>query len=660
MAAPALSVVISGRNDLQAVINQSQNQLKAFAAHTQRTQQQVAKVTGMGRGIDTINKSFLSLGRSTWGVFQNVSRIVDPLRVITGAGSIAGIVGLEAAVARLGQTQVNTARGLNMSVGNLSRWQGAAKIAGVSASSTASSISGLEKALTGARVGTNAQAAAVLTQEFGNSWRGMSDDQLMMAESQRLQHLSPQNRAAAMEKFGSALGQSGDFVSFLAQGPATVQSQLNQATANGAMNGQQAGVLNTLSQQINSLEGAITGTGTAIASTLAPNITTAVTAITSWIDKNRALIAIDVKGWVSAAVDRLKSVDWKNAWAGFESGLAYLKGIDWKSIFSGVEKVLGQVNSVAQSIGGWKTTIEALLGVFVLSKLAPIVGVFAGMATSLTSISASLLALPGLFPAIAAAITGAGLADMFLHASTAANDTMSGPPVAGGGTPITPKQAGANMQAIEDHYRSIYGNSGAAAIMGNAFAESSGNPAAVGPGGSYGLFQLNNAQQALFRKVEGFDVHGSTAAQQLNFMDWQLAHNYQGLDKVLRDPTASAGAKTGAFMKQYEAPADMSLKAVAGRALYANEYFNGMPPAGTAPVPSFAPSPVTASDRLSFMESQEQQGIGMGSEDRSVQLTVNVEHGMKVKTRSKGGSIIKKQTAMPGSGPSNYASSGWQ
>ena len=541
MASPALSVLITGKSDLNKIFAQSNAQMSAFAKHAQATQTQISKITQAGRtGFDHLNKSILGLVRNTWELFKNVSRIVDPLGIITGGATIAGLVALEAKFASLGQTNTNAARGLNMSVTQLTRWQGAAKAAGMSADDMASNIANLEKARTDIRFGRNNQEAAAANQLLGGGWQSKytTDNSLLMAISARVSKLHGPNLAAALDQAGSAFNLDPSTINMLQRGPQWVQQHLNLASRHGAMTTGQAGALDNLQQSLSGLEQSLDGIGNTVSADVAPGFTKIADATSKWIDANRKLISQDIQ--------------------------AVIAGIG------------GKVTAVVSALGGWKSSIEIVLGLMAASKLAPIVTAFSTMATAINSMSTGLIALPGLFPAIAAAITGAGLADMFLHSSTSATDTMSGPPVAGSGTPITSKQAGANMSAIEGHYRSVYGASGAAAIMGNAFAESGGNPGAVGPGGSYGLFQLNNAQQALFKQVMGRSAVGSSANDQMGFMDWQLAHNYKGLDSQLRDPAASAGMKTGQFMTGYERPADQSEQAIAKRALYGNEYFNGM------------------------------------------------------------------------------------
>jgi hypothetical protein len=646
-ATPTIAVQITGKSDLQKIFGQTNKQMAAFQAHSQKTAAQITKITSIGKaGFAAVDKTVTSLVRNTFELFRNVSRIVDPLGIIAGAGTLAGLTALEAKFAQLGLSQVNTARGLNMSITSLSRWQGAAKIAGFSADTATDGIRATEEAMAGAKLGQNNGAAAYLNQLLGPGWKKMNDTQLLMAEAKKLQGLHGGALALAESNIGGALGQSQDFISFLAQGPAALQKQLGQAQNNGAMTGGQAGALAALGQGINSLEGAVEGFATSVTATLAPDITKALSGVTSWLDKNRSAITGDIKGIFTDAETFLKGVDWTGDWKSFKGAIKdvsdYLKGVDWKGDFKTFKDMMVDINGVVRSIGGWKPALEVLAGLFVVSKLAPVVGVFASMASFVASIGTGLAAIPALFPVIAAAIVGAGLADMFMHSSTAANDTMSSlPPNGSQGAPITPMQAGKNMLAASNQYRRIFGDSGAAAIMANIQAESAGNPNAVNPtSGAAGLFQMLGGEAADFKRRMGVDVGNATLQQQLDEIVPQLKDKYPALYKELQDPSISAEKKALDFRDQYERPILPANKGSAAdiqdagkRTLLAGEYFNGMPAdSGGAPP-------------------------GMGSEDRvsgvhTVNLNVTAPAGSKVTAKSSGAgqSIVKTVTAMPYAG----------
>jgi hypothetical protein len=225
-ATPQIAVQITGKSDLGKIFGQTNKQLSAFQSHTQKTAAQIGKITSIGRsGFAMVDKSVTSLVRNTFQLFQNVSRIVDPLGIITGAATIAGLTALEAKFASLGLSQQNVARGLNMSITSLSKWQGAAKIAGFSAETATDGIRATEEAMAGAKLGQNQGAAQYLTQLLGPGWKKMDEQQILLAEAKKLQGLHGPALALAESNIGGALGQSQDFISFLAQGPAALQKQ---------------------------------------------------------------------------------------------------------------------------------------------------------------------------------------------------------------------------------------------------------------------------------------------------------------------------------------------------------------------------------------------------------------------------------------------------
>lgn len=76
----------------------------------------------------------------------------------------------------------------------------------------------------------------------------------------------------------------------------------------------------------------------------------------------------------------------------------------------------------------------------------------------------------------------------------------------------------------------------AAGILANLQAESGMNPAAVGDHGhAYGLAQWHEDRQADFAKWAGHDIHQSTAAEQLDFLDYELFQGkWQMAGKLMR------------------------------------------------------------------------------------------------------------------------------
>lgn len=104
-----------------------------------------------------------------------------------------------------------------------------------------------------------------------------------------------------------------------------------------------------------------------------------------------------------------------------------------------------------------------------------------------------------------------------------------------------------------------------AGIVANIRRESGGKSNAVGDGGSaYGLAQWHKDRQDAFRRWAGHDIHKSTRAEQLAFINYELR---QGSEKKAGRALARAttGAQSGAIVsKLYERPAAASEAATRG------------------------------------------------------------------------------------------------
>jgi len=96
----------------------------------------------------------------------------------------------------------------------------------------------------------------------------------------------------------------------------------------------------------------------------------------------------------------------------------------------------------------------------------------------------------------------------------------------------------------------------AAGIVANLQAESGLRPDAVGDlGQAYGIAQWHSDRQANFQTFTGRAIRGSTADQQLRFVQHELSGTEAGAGQRLRNTTSAYDA--GATMSRYyERPAD--------------------------------------------------------------------------------------------------------
>jgi hypothetical protein len=96
-----------------------------------------------------------------------------------------------------------------------------------------------------------------------------------------------------------------------------------------------------------------------------------------------------------------------------------------------------------------------------------------------------------------------------------------------------------------------------AGIIANLKQESSTfSPSEVGDGGlAYGIAQWHPDRQAMFRRVMGKPIRGSTLLEQAKFLQWELTHSEANAGRQLKGQTTARGAGA-AFSKYYERPAN--------------------------------------------------------------------------------------------------------
>jgi hypothetical protein len=595
MATPGYSLAISAVDNVSGPLAKINAKLEASqTAATKRVSAAVApwqrfgaqiqktgKLLGFDKaqaGLAKLGKGFQTIGHYSMDAFRNIARIVDPLAAITGALSLAGMYKLISAWSDFGTQLGFASTRIGMGVSQLQGLQGAAQLAGVSAGALTSGLQDLGQTLYDAAGGRNQQAVALMNQ-LGISWqkgrgqaKSVADVLPQVADAiAKLKDPYAQAQAAAI-LFGGA---AEEMLPFLRLGSKGIAEYNAAALKYGVMNRKGVEAANDFRMAQVKVELAVRGLTNSIAEKLSPILVPLLTQMADWIAANRAWIATKIGDYVSRFVTVIKS-------------------LDWKGMKTEAQGFWNEINGVAKSLGGWTDVAKGVLAFMAVSWVAGMLAPIVAITNAILGISTALAAIPLLFPVIAAAIVAAGLGDMFLHGSTSATDTMSGPPAAGGegdknSTPITPKQAGANAQQLQQFFqKNGMNNAGTAAMMGQAKAESGFNPGATAPNGDYGIFQWGPARRAMFKKVMGFDIHGSTEAQQLQFAQIELTKgDYKDVGSALYGGKLGVDADSMLLTRRYEAPKDlMGRNGFPARDLYANEYLNGM----NLPVPANAPT----------------------------------------------------------------------
>jgi hypothetical protein len=514
----------------QGAINR---RLETANAPLKRLQAQMSRTVNLlgggklAKGVVDVSKGFALLTRASYGAFENISRIVDPLKIIGSVGTVAGIAALESRFASLGQTLTNTSKLMNMDPARLAQWEGAVKLTGGSAGDADSSLRNLQYAANDARFGQNNYAAGMLKTIEGPDWEKKSQDinGTTMAISKYLQTLEGAPRANAIRNIQGYFGFSDGFMAMLLRGPAAVQKLLSEAKAHGSPTDGQIGMGDSLAHSLNAAQESVEGLATAISSKLTPILQPIIDRFSKWVDANRNLIGQRIGDVISGIATKIASINLKP-----------------------LEAIADRINSIVQKIGGWQNVLIGVIGVLTAAKVASIAVPFVQLAGAISGLTSG----PGSFGALGRALTAAGFAvaggeivrlageaaGAGQTASTIAGDAVTGA-IAGGamfgpigagiggalgagyGLYAAHKQTSAQEDARADDMTSYFRSQGlsavqAAALVGGFQQESSLDPTATN-GNHYGIGQWDPARQADFRKMFGHDIQQSTLQEQMQF-----------------------------------------------------------------------------------------------------------------------------------------------
>lgn len=270
---------------------------------------------------------------------------------------IQGTVRAEASTGRM-------AKNLGMATEQLSAWEGAAQRAGGSADGMDGTMRGLTQqfqqfALTGeSAVVPYFRALGVQLSDTTGQMRPMSDIMLDLAD--RFQRMTPQRANA----FGAALGMDQGTINLLILGRKAVQDLLAEQQRLGVIREKDAQAGIKMQNSLLDLRQAMSRIGMTILTDLSPYLVGVMGHMTKWIEKN--------KDWLEQKIEeKIKQFgDW-------------LKAIDWDKVGAGIESFITGLVKLLDAIGGPTRAIEWMLGLWAVSKLAPILFGVASLGTAI-------------------------------------------------------------------------------------------------------------------------------------------------------------------------------------------------------------------------------------------------------------------------------------
>lgn len=348
-------------------------------------------------GLKDLANGFGKIARTARSVAGGVTKIVAPMAALVGAGTLAGIAELTNRWGQLGISVLRTSQNIGVAPGKLQALSAASRLAGLSAEDMASSLGSLGNTLEDALYGRNQKALYMLRQlgiQIHRTSTGAVDStRALMDLSGVLQHYNgkPQVQKQIADSFGV-----GSLLPLLRQGPAAIRAFEAEARKLGAvLSGSQLRRANALGLSFLRMKLGIEGLRNSISDGLFPVLTPLIDQFTSWVSVNRQLIGQRVAEWVGQLVQWLRAVDWRSVWGNV------------LQVARAIRDIATSINSVAQSLGGWKDTIELMFGAWALGKVTMFGLAVAKVVKALRGMRAPAVPTPAATPG-AGAGAGAG------------------------------------------------------------------------------------------------------------------------------------------------------------------------------------------------------------------------------------------------------------
>lgn len=297
---------------------------------------QSVKSLGKELGFQRLGKNLSNIGREARGTASGVASIVAPMAAITGVGSIAGVIALADGWARLGRNTANAANNIGANAGDLQRFQGAAKLAGLSSEDMSTSLQGLASTMENAQFGRDNGALMLFNRLTGGikhtSTGAMDATAQFKALATSIYNMkNPQQQMLAAQKFGLT-----SLLPLIRQGPEAFDRLANRAQSMGmVLSGSALIAATDFANSLDNLQGAGTGLKNTVVAQLTPALKPLVDELAGWITQNRELIGQDVGAWA-------------------KDFAGWVDSVNWSEVGSEVHGFIKGVGDVVDALGGWK------------------------------------------------------------------------------------------------------------------------------------------------------------------------------------------------------------------------------------------------------------------------------------------------------------------
>ena len=660
-------------------------QIQSVTAPVTRLSRAMGKL-GDNLGVTRLARSIGAVGSYARDTFKHLSSLLGPLEIIGGAATVAGMYRLVQSFQQMGTQLGFAAQRTGLAVGQLQGFENAGRLAGTSAESVAAGMQTLGDNMVNA-VGGRAPEVVQMMYTLGVAFAHVDGSARTSAEVlpeladkiAALKNPTLQARAATA-LFGGA---AESLLPFLRRGSAGIAEYTRAAQHYGLYNDEAVKRANDLRIAQTELALSTEGLTMSIGSELAPVMTPMLHDMAEWIAAHREIIATNIASVVKQIGDAIKGVDW---------------GGVWKS----VQNVGKEINAGVEYLGGWKRAAEGVAVFMAGSWLARMMAPFAALARvmlALRLISPASAAIAGVVSlsgdtaqnpeadaAQQAKVAAEQQAYRLAHPeqfvghesdpnysplldpnnpahATSFSDSWLGRKLGlggGGQGPSSPAQQAVGQElanffqsqhTTSDPNSPLWSRQQAAGMVASLAAESGLQASSLGDNGqAYGIGQWHPDRQAMFQKVIGRPMQGSTVMQQAAFKEWELTHSEAAAgQKIAATKTAhDAGFADSLY---YERPGGKEGEA-GRRGASAELWVSKLADAVNVTQPSG--DPVNVAGGAGSAQAADPGLTVRGSADVRVSLT-GAPQGTKVAASTNGNLFgmpqVNVASAMPGVGP---------
>ncbi len=536
-----------------------------------------------------IAKSLGKISKAGLGAARSIGRIAAPVAAITGVTSIAGVTMLADRWARFGRATTYAAQGIGISTSKLQQYQGVATLAGVSTEGMVSSLQGLGTTMEDARWGRN-QGALMMLHRIGIGLKktksGAWDVNAEFKAINRVMNKPGLKNNPQAQSLVAGVLQVSAALPLLRQSTAAYDKYASMQKRLGYISSpRDIANANAFALSLAGMKISAEGLGQSIMDKATPAIRPFISDLSKWIGKNRELIGNDVAGWVKEIATGISKVDWKATGTRISGFFTTVEG-SASTLKVALDDVVDAFHAIHDTYSGTKYLFRPG------GAISQVTGFGKGQFTSADNAAYSAehggeakfqarqaqMLRDGSLVSLAAFKKNLGWMEHIIPNAKIRSDyrdylnnytansflNPSNRPTAflRGGTAKT-------VAAVKFFEKQGWTSAQAAGIAANLGQESAFNPGAkgdfnkkTGKFDAYGLGQWHADRQANFARWAGHSIRGSTADEQMRFVQYELT---QGSEKAAGDrlrQTKTAREAGAAVSLYYERPSAQLQEAI--------------------------------------------------------------------------------------------------